>query len=329
MAKTLVLVGSFILFTQFLSSQENRRELFSVPQAYPLLNGGIPFLDQSAETLPEGAWTAGFQPMWWNVFRYDFGTSSQNISFIDAEGLILSGTFQLGLGNGFELGVKTEFSTFFPGILDPGIQGFHSSFGLPNQGREFFPQQVLRLYHEQNGTVIVDTDSVPPTVSMLSFHVSKALDILLFGKWSVQAGFKPPLPWGILLTRQWGLQAGLSYNDSVAALGLFWGLTAGGAWMEADFLPSEEEWNILWQAGVHVGWSWTKDWALLIQGDGAGTPYQGPPSMAAGRSGNLLIGVTWQALPNFTLQTGIQEEFISWTTNEVGYFFRVVYRNVP
>ena len=80
--------------------------------------------------------------------------------FLDAESQRYAMRYRAGLAPVF--GRAAEWSVEIPvlitggGVMDAGIEGWHSTFGLPNANRSEFPQDRYRVRYVRNGVTRVD-----------------------------------------------------------------------------------------------------------------------------------------------------------------------------
>lgn len=116
----------------------------------------------------ESYFTVGYA----NIFQRD--STASHFLALDLERVISSAGIRWGVTHRLELGARLAWETTGGGILDGFISGWHQHLGLPNNGREEFPNgdydQVLAVRH---GIVLL---SVPRRTLALN-------DIRLSAKW--------------------------------------------------------------------------------------------------------------------------------------------------
>ncbi len=300
----------------------------SQPQSYPLFSGGLPYLP-SLVPLEENEREFELSANWWNAFRYDFQQFSDNFTLVDAEGLFLSLQFRQDLGRTWSLGLRLEVQSVFAGVLDVPIEGFHQVFGLPNQGRENRPQNLLRIYHNQGGTPVIDLIQSFTDLNLLYLWLEREIYREREVRLGLMMGFKPPLPWGRLNSVSSGINLGFSYFQGISSLGLWWGSQLGLGFQSTPFLPPEGGWNAILQWGASLGWQAAPWLALVARLDIQNSPYVGDASVSSGRQGNSLIAAAWKLADSTWLVTGLQEEGLSWAGVEVGFLIYLVYRHAP
>lgn len=300
----------------------------SQPQAYPLYSGGLPYLYGMVPLNPNES-EIELSLNWWNAFRYDFQQLSGNATLVDAEGLFFSLQIRQDLGASWSLGWRAEVQSVFAGVLDPLIEGFHSLFGLPNQGRENRPQNILLVYHAQNSSLVVNSGNSYLEPSLLYFWLQHNFPVWEGLRLGVQAGFKPALPWGRLNSKAVGFNLGMLYHQTLNGSGLWWGSQLGLGYQTTPYLPPEESWNWILQWGAYLGWQVSPNLILLARLDLQSSPYWGEASVSSGRQGNSLFGSAWKLANSTWLVAALQEEGLTWATVEVGFLIFLVYRPSP
>ena len=105
---------------------------------------------------------------------------------IDAESQVLNLSIRRRFGERFEFGVDVPWVRHSGGYLDSVIFNFHDLVGLRNSSRDG-PDDQYRLFFEQRGTVLFDTDV--PTSGIADVQLTAAMDL---GKATLRAGIKLP-----------------------------------------------------------------------------------------------------------------------------------------
>ena len=325
MKKSLVLCifFHFIVFSRFLPAEPL---FFTQPQAYPLFSGGLPYIPRPLTT-EKFPFHVELSLNWWNAFRFDFRQFSPHLTYVDSEGVLGSVVVQSTVTPALSLGLRLEFQIMFAGILDTPIEGFHHLFSLPNQGRENVSQNQFRLYHDQDGNLIIDLSEGVMNLNLIYFWGRHALLNFPTGQLALITGLKPPLPWGLLSSLSWAIHTGLEYLGRMPELNFWWLTQLGLGWTSTPFLPQGQGWNLLWQASLSVGWQFLPSLTVYGSLDGQGSPYLGQPSVSSGRQGNFLIATAWEFSPHTFLVFGLQEEGLTWASVEVGFLIYLVYRN--
>ncbi|GHV70835.1 hypothetical protein AGMMS49928_20160 [Spirochaetia bacterium] len=93
---------------------------------------------------------------------------------IDAESCVVEGAVTYNILNNIQAGINLRFISFYGGILDPAIEGFHDFFGFENGGREYFSQNQIYVDIPYGNGVSLYLDKESAAFG----------DIDLWGKWS-------------------------------------------------------------------------------------------------------------------------------------------------
>ncbi|MBI1910285.1 MAG: DUF3187 family protein [Deltaproteobacteria bacterium] len=148
----------------------------------------LQFLDlhpQRTEVLPAGTYQVEMQAAYSNLFERNASPATGYQVALDMELLRHSIFFRYGVMDRFELGVELPLLHFNGGFLDSFIQDFHHFFGLPNAGRELYPNGTFEYAIRKNGVPLYE---VNPETYGLS-------DIILDFKHQIfkEAGWHPGL----------------------------------------------------------------------------------------------------------------------------------------
>ena len=77
---------------------------------------------------------------------------------LDGESLRLVLSARYGIGRNFELGVDVPYWIIGGGFLDGFIEGYHSTFGFPNGGRELAPRNRLLYRYRKDGVTLLNME---------------------------------------------------------------------------------------------------------------------------------------------------------------------------
>jgi hypothetical protein len=112
--------------------------------------------------------------------------------FIDAEYLRADFSFETGLGRGLEVRGSIPFTIMHGGFLDGFISAFHRKLGLPNAGRENFPDNELHYLYRNDGESVLDRSDSVAAFGDLTFQIKKALTAKNRNELAVRAAVKLP-----------------------------------------------------------------------------------------------------------------------------------------
>ncbi len=81
---------------------------------------------------------------------------ARELTAMDYESLVLEAGLSGQLGDHHRVGINFRIYSYFGGIFDPFIEGFHSFFQLPNASREYFPQGETTISVQNSNGVLIE-----------------------------------------------------------------------------------------------------------------------------------------------------------------------------
>lgn len=287
--------------------------LMDQPQTFPWSVGLAPVVQEEAGGLEPGTGRVKSSVLWFNTYR-QFGIDDGLVQLVDMEGWLGTVSAAWSPAPGWELRSQAQGWALGGGLLDGFLSGFHGVLTLPNQGRNFTPSGAYRDYldgwfdRSRPGSGLTQV-----TASTRWFE----------GPWSWTTWLKPPLPaprnWGWVdrwsggTSVGWGTQGALPW-DLAFGLGASLGLVAVDS--EPDF---PHTWAGLVPQGGLYGVVFTP-WGArgVVQGAWTQVPRRGEGYLAQG-AGLLTSGIQVTLGPTWTLELALTEEFLTWSTMEVGF----------
>lgn len=129
----------------------------AVQPAVSLVNGGSFARAQALPLLGEGAVATDGAARW----RVTVGAANEFYTkggdlFLDAETLQLDLGLRQTFAPGWEWGLRLPLLSQSGGAMDGLIENWHSTFGLPNGGRERFAKDGYRIQYTHNGQTLLD-----------------------------------------------------------------------------------------------------------------------------------------------------------------------------
>ena len=82
--------------------------------------------------------------------------NSREVCIIDGESYRYSAHLSLRLGEKSLLQFKFPYNIYFGGGMDAGIESWHTTFSLPEGGRQEYPRDLLRFYYKRDNRVLFD-----------------------------------------------------------------------------------------------------------------------------------------------------------------------------
>jgi hypothetical protein len=113
--------------------------------------------------------------------NYITGGNAREEITLDGESLRFTLSGRYGIGGRAELGVDVPFWIAGGGFLDGFIEGYHSTFGFPNAGREIAPRNRLLYRYRKDGVTLLNRESSGQGPG----------DVSLSGAWQLWAGAEP------------------------------------------------------------------------------------------------------------------------------------------
>lgn len=105
------------------------------------------------------------------------GNSREDL-LLDGESLRLALSGRCGIGRNVDIGVDVPFWVAGGGFLDGFIEGYHSTFGFPNGGRELAPKNRLLYRYRRDGVTLLNREESGQGPG----------DVSLSGGWQIYTG---------------------------------------------------------------------------------------------------------------------------------------------
>lgn len=206
---------------------------------------------------------------------------------LDGETLATTLRWRHGLSERWAAGVDLSLLNSGSGFLDSYIENWHDWFGLPNAGREEFPQDQYRFALTQNGDTVFERDRGTNDFGDLNLRASYALNPQrrLHAQVSVPTGRADALTGGT-----WGFAGWLEEDRRFGAAGRWGGFySVGGTVQErrgalanlqepySGFISGGLDWNF-WRSLSVLGQLYSAVWrpTLAIRGCNWRSAHAGP-----------------------------------------------------
>ena len=253
---------------------------------------------------------------------------------LDGESTRISLDARYGIARGFEVGVTVPYIILSGGFLDGFIDGYHSTFGFPQGGRDQAPRNRLLYVYERDGQQRLKIDSSSAGLG----------DISLTAGWQLYQGEDKPqravalraslkLPTGdsdqlhgsgstdfslwVTASDDWKLKVG--HFTLFGAAGMM-------AMTDGKVLQGQQR-NLVGFGGLGFGWSPLRWIAFKIQTN-AHTSFYGDSELREvnADSAQLTVGGTLAFSDETTLDIGVSEDLIVRTAPDVVFHFSVRHR---
>lgn len=258
--------------------------------------------------------------------NYTHNSSGGESAFFDGETYRFNLNLRRGLTPRLEVGLDLPYLMHRGGFLDGFIEGWHDTFGLPQNGRDKAPRDRLRYSYIRNGKQEVLVDD----------HAQGIGDLRLNAAWQL-ARSTGDEPWGTALHAALKLPTGDS--DDLLGSGstdLSLWLSGNRTWRQGDSalalfgsfglmgmtngdVVEEQQRNLVGFAMLGGGWRpWS--WIVLkLQLDGHTPLYDsdlkelGDPAALLTVGGDLALG------EKTTLEIGVSEDIATETASDVAF----------
>ena len=217
-----------------------------------------------------------------------------------------------GTRDGWDYTLEVSAVSHRPGVFDGFIEGWHSTFGLPQGGRDTVPRDRLRISHARDGSGRVDIDRGASSAGDLTLGIGRALgpSVLSNDGLALRATVRLPTGDEDALAGAGGLSTALWAETSGELWGPDWlyGAAAGALAAKPPSALSEIGRGFVAFARLGVTWRPLADLALSVQADVATPPYRsslaplGGPSILFGMGGRLRL------TPRATLEIAVTED---------------------
>ena len=248
---------------------------------------------------------------------------------LDGESTRIALDVRYGIARGFECGVEIPYIIFGGGFIDGFIEGYHSTFGFPQGGRDQAPRNRLLYVYQRDSLQRFKIDSSSAGLG----------DIRLTGGWQLYQGENKPER-AVALRTSLKLPTGDSgelHGSGSTDLSLW--ITAGDDWklavghftlfgaagmmgMTDGKVLQDRQRNWVGFGGLGVGWSPWRWIAFKIQTNAHTSFYRDSELREVNAaSAQLIIGGTIAFSDKTTLDIGVVEDIIVKTAPDVVFHF--------
>ena len=253
---------------------------------------------------------------------------------LDGESTRVTLDIRYGALRGFEVGVTIPYIILSGGFLDGFIEGYHSTFGLPQGGRDQAPRNRLLYVYQRDGQQRLKIDSSSTGLG----------DVSLTGGWQLFQGENKP-------QRAVALRASLKFptgdSDQLHGSGstdFFLWVTASDDWklevghftlfgsagimaMTDGKVLQDQQRNWVGFGGLGVGWSPFRWIAFTIQTNAHTSFYRDSELREVNaNSAQLTVGGTLGFSDRTALDIGVSEDIIVKTAPDVVFHFALRHR---
>ncbi len=146
---------------------------FTLREQNPIYLQSLGLTPTRATVLPRDILEVRIDSAYSNAF--ETGQSATNSRIEDMEIWRLALNAKYSVRDDLELGVEIPFLQLWSGFLDPFIQDFHRFFGLPNAGRESWPNNQFNFRFGAGGQTIYQVTSQTMNLGDITFHLKNSV----------------------------------------------------------------------------------------------------------------------------------------------------------
>jgi len=265
------------------------------------------------------------------VQNFNHADKGDEILFMDGETYRLNLSLRRGIKPGFEAGIEIPYLWHRGGFLDDFIENWHDTFGMPQGGRDKYPQDQLRYSYIKNGKQEVLVDK----------NAQGLGDIRLRAAWQISRSEEGP-PRGLALHASLKLPTGDSddlLGSGSTDLALWLSGTHGSSWRDmgvalfghlgllgmtdGDVAEGQQN-NLVGFAMLGGGWQ-PYSWLVLKLQFDTHTPFYDSDLRELGNvAGVLTVGGDVALGEHTALELGVAEDVITDTAPDV--VFRLALR---
>lgn len=223
----------------------------------------------------------------------------------DGETARLSLDYRIGLGGGWDLGVKVPLLNRSGGFMDNWIQQWHGWFNLPNGGREFANNGRYHYRYQHKGATLLDVTDPGNCIGDASVTAGLALG------WDASLRGMAKLPTGDAKTLCGGNAGGALWLDAALPVPAPWSAFVAAGYSlnsRSDVLGNQQERQVPF-GGAALLLPITDDVRVLAQMQLHGHLYKDSPLSPFQRVGApLTLGLNIRASKSVYLDLGFQED---------------------
>ena len=285
---------------------------------------GLPCIGE-ASLLPAGK--ADVRLVLDHASNYVNDSNPRESILLDGESTRVTLDGRYGIARGIEGRVEIPFIILGGGFLDSFIEGYHSTFGFPQGGRNQAPRNHLFYLYLRDGVERLKMDSSSAGLGDLRLHGALQLyreehngqrAVALRASLKLPTGDTDQLHGSGSTDLSLWVTASDGYRLAIGPLTLFG--AAGIMGMTDGKILKDQQRNWVGFGGVGVGWSPLRWLAFKVQANGHTSFYKDSELRELNASSvQLTIGGTWAFSEKVTLDLGVTEDVVVKTAPDVTF----------
>ena len=260
--------------------------------------------------------------------NYAAETNATERLILDGETYRTNFRFRYGLSDRLELGTELTVNAYGGGWLDQPIQQWHSTFGLPNGGRQFAPKNRMLFFYSRAGAPSFQVN-----------HMTQGLgDLRVTGGWNLLDNANASTHDSLTVRSAIGIPTGFdgnlmgtgafggalyfagsrNYFTSAGPIGIYGSI--GGISATPSGQLSRQRNGIIGIASGGIGWGMTQRLTLKTQLDWNSAVYSGSALPELSSSGVMLTtGGSYAISPSLALDFAFSEDIAPTTAPDITF----------
>jgi len=290
---------------------------------------GLPSAE-SAQLIPKSKLKLGLQLEASSNFSFDNYLSrqpSKETIVIDGETHRNNVQIRYGYSDALEIGLDVSYLRHKAGGLDNFITDWHRFFGLPNGGRENFPENGLQYsYHNNDETFVLEEPA--RGLGDVTMKIAYSLYETPTQEIALRAGVKLPTGNAAKLLGSKSSDFYLGVNISEWESSAFrWHASAGILRLgEGEVLNRQRKDWVVYGSSTVV-WLFNNNIVLKAQIDAHSTFYDSATKELGGEAAQLLLGGAIRFNKNTVLDLSVSEDIVVDTSPDVVFQMAITFKN--
>lgn len=231
--------------------------------------------------------------------------------FLDGESHRIELGASRGLGQGWEVGFTLPWINYSGGSLDSFIEGWHSTFGLPDGNRSAYRRNQLKFNYQHAGNTELNYVDAESGVGDLQLNAAYSLSNNAHSAVALAAFINLPTGDANKLTGTDSTNVGVTLAATRYALfGL--PLTAtgniGAMSLNRGGVLSDRQKDTVWFGAAEIGWALAEDWRLKAQVTAHSALYRSELREIGAHSVQLLLGGSVRLAARWWLDIDVGED---------------------
>jgi len=260
--------------------------------------------------------------------EYRVAATANEQLVLDGESYRWTLAARYGIGERFEAGIEIPYVLYGGGFLDGFIEGWHSTFGMPQGGRDTAPRNRLTYFYRKNGVQKLLMDHAGSGVGDITLsggmQLYETCDANGHDAIALRTSIKLPTGNSRYLQGSGSTDFALSLSGSMnsftewGALGVFGSF--GGLAMTRGEVLADQQHNLAGFGTLGIGWGPAEWISFKVQLDGHTPLYRGSSLTELSDPSLMLTSGGSLKLPGgYLLDIGVSEDIAVATAPDVAF----------